>query len=140
MRERLDLAEESGQIDGLRVVVVAPGLEGLLPVPGHGVGRQSDHRDRVASSALAGGWPPNRRGRAGSCPSESGRALRSSPSRRPGRRPRPSAPRSLPPAPRQHVAVHLVVFDEKDSGHRPLRRCANRSMGGVSIGDSRRNV
>src|SRR5262249_42980283 len=40
-----DLAEQAGELDRLGVVLVAPGGEGLLPVPGHGVGSQGDHRD-----------------------------------------------------------------------------------------------
>src|SRR5262249_50876371 len=40
-----DLPEQAGDLDRLGVVLVAPGGQGLLPVPGHRVGRQGDHRD-----------------------------------------------------------------------------------------------
>src|SRR5262245_54963237 len=41
----LDLAEQAGELDRLGVVLVAPGGERLLPVPGHRVGGQGDHWD-----------------------------------------------------------------------------------------------
>src|SRR5262249_33952072 len=56
-----DLPEQAGDLDRLGFVLVAPGGEGLLPVPGHRVGRQGDHRDvpglRVGLQ-LAGRLPP----------------------------------------------------------------------------------
>src|SRR3954469_6643254 len=41
----LDLVDEAREVDGLGVVVVAAGLEGLLAVAGHGVRREGDDRD-----------------------------------------------------------------------------------------------
>src|SRR5205807_3255156 len=40
-----NLPQQAGDLDRLGVVLVAPGGEGPLPVPGHRVGRQGDHRD-----------------------------------------------------------------------------------------------
>ena len=44
-QQRVDLPEQPGQIHRLRVVVIAAGLEGLVPVARHRVGGQRDDGD-----------------------------------------------------------------------------------------------
>src|SRR3954469_324320 len=43
--QRVDLADQPWQLDGLRIIVVAAGLQRPLAVAAHGVGRQRDDRD-----------------------------------------------------------------------------------------------
>ena len=49
-RERLDLRQQARQIDRLGVEVVATRRQRLLPVAGHRIGRQRDHRDVLLSA------------------------------------------------------------------------------------------
>ena len=40
----MDLGEEASELDWFGLVIVAARLEGLIPVAGHGVGGERNHR------------------------------------------------------------------------------------------------
>ena len=133
-----DFRKKARELDRLGVIVVTTGIERALPVARHGVRSQRDHRNRARLRVrldLPRRLPAINHRQAHVHQDEIGlermRQFQTFASVRCGNG-FESFPRETP---RQHVAVHLVVFDHQDFGHSVLRREAGGRtlLAGISL-------
>src|SRR5262245_53504031 len=124
-QERLDLPEETFQLDRLGVEVVAAGGHGLLAVTRHRVSGERDDPDRSGGrvrAKRAGRLPAVEHGEAHVHEDEGGGFGPSLVDALLAVHGDDDLVASLRQTPREHVTVHLVVLDEEDLSHQVVLR------------------
>lgn len=119
-QQGLNFSKQTGQLNGLRVVIVAAGLQSSTPIPRHGMSRERDNRNvrrrRIGFEPL-GSLPTVDHGQTHVHENQVWQTRRGHlDSRGSVRREHDLVALALQPA-REHISVHFVVFNQQNFGH-----------------------